>query len=82
MTKDTAMGWDRMSEREILVHIAGKIDALIEKDERHQETLQDHEGRIRKNEQWRWRTAALGGGGATILVGLIIAILKAGGWLG
>ena len=76
------MNWEDMSEKEILIHIVGKIDGLLEKDEQHDECLKDHEGRIRKNEQWRFRTAALGGGGATILVGIVLGVMKAAGWIG
>jgi len=82
MSSDIVMNWDAMTEKEILIHIVGKIDNLVEKDVVHEKSLEDHEGRIRENEKWRWKTPAIGGGGAVALIGIAMALMKAAGWLG
>ena len=48
------MNWEKMTDREILVHLADKMNQTCS-------IVTDHENRIRGNERWKWKLMGIAG---------------------
>ena len=54
------MQYELKTDRELLVHIAGKLDSVSV-------IVDDHEARLRSVERWRWRLAG-------VLAGAVVGV--------
>lgn len=60
-------------DRDLILRVEAKVDRLLERQQRTDERVADHEARIRSNERWKYSVPF----GVITAIGLVVgAILK------